>query len=69
MVRPTGIEPASWVLEARDNPSCPRTQKFGEGVRNRTPSGRFWRPLMAPANFTRHRRYSFGCSAVTESVI
>ena len=26
LVRPTGIEPASWVLEARDNPSCPRTQ-------------------------------------------
>ena len=25
------------------------------GVRNRIPDGRFWRPLLAPANFTLHR--------------
>lgn len=32
---------------------------IGEGVRNRTPGGRVWRPLLAPANFTLHR-HKFG---------
>lgn len=33
---------------------CLSSSQFGIRGRNRTPGGRFWRPLLAPANYTLH---------------
>lgn len=34
---------------------------FGEGVKNRTPGGRVWNPLLGPPNFTLHRHIGSQC--------